>query len=428
MTPRPPLFPSICNVVLPAVLALIALGCLATVVAPPAKAQSFSVLYNFKGREDGARPYGGVVRDAEENLYGTASAGGFDDPRCGGGCGTVFRLRLAGSTWVLDPIYKFHHDDGWDPLARVVFGPDGALYGTTLAGGIYGEDYGTVFSLRQPAQPCKAVPCPWNQMLLWNFEGGTDGVNPGVGDLTFNASGHIFGTTYTGGAHSVGIVYELAPVPGGGWIENVAYSFGGGPSGDGAYPWADVVFDVAGNMYTTTVEGGGAECGTAVQLYPIASRWADTILHSFSCSSDGQYPLAGLVFDSAGNLYGATVQRGAPASGTVFELAAPDGLGGYSIIHDFEGSGYGPSNSLTVGSDGTLYGTTQMDGQSGQGTVFKLTFANGNWTYTSLHNFTGGNDGGTPYSRVTLDAAGNLYGTASAGGAYHYGVVWKIVP
>ncbi len=426
MTPRPPFFPSICNLVLPAALAVIALGCLVTVIATPAKAQSFSVLYNFKGREDGARPYGGVVRDAEGNLYGTASAGGFDDPRCGGGCGTVFRLRLAGATWALDPIYKFHHDDGWDPLARVVFGPDGALYGTTLAGGIYGEDYGTVFSLdcRHIRRP---VPRPWNQMLLWNFEGGTDGVNPGVGDLTFNTSGHIFGTTYTGGAHSVGIVYELAPVPGGGWIET-AYSFRGGPSGDGAYPWAG--WFRRGWEYVH--HGGGRRCRVWYRSAAVSDRISlgrhdSAFLRMFlrwtvSARGTGVRAMAGR-----------SLRRNGPArsgceSRTVFELAAPDGLGGYSIIHDFEGSGYGPSNSLTVGSDGTLYGTTQRDGPSGQGTVFKLTFANGSWTYTSLYNFTGGNDGGTPYSRVTLDAAGTLYGTASAGGAYNYGVVWKIVP
>ncbi len=427
MTNWSPLVPSLLKIKLIAAGVGVALICSLPWTAPPARAQSFSVLHNFTGGQDGARPYGGVVLDDAGNIYGTTVAGGLTYTPCGGGCGTVFQLRPVGPAWVLNRIYGFHHDEGWQPLARVVFGPDGALYGTTLAGGTYG-DYGTVFRLQQPSQPCKTAICPWNQTVLWNFGGGDDGINPGVGDLTFDAEGRIYGTTYTGGARSLGTVYQLTPIPGGGWTESVVYSFQGGLSGDGALPWANVTFDPAGNMYTTTMEGGGADCGTAVRLYPSQSGWADTILHSFACSSDGQYPLAGLVFDPAGNLYGATVERGPSQSGTVFELAAPDGSGGYSIIYNFNGIGYGPSNSLTLGSDGGLYGTAQGDGQYGQGTVFKLTYANGTWTYTSLHDFTGRDDGGTPFSRVAFDADGNLYGTASMGGSFGYGVVWKITP
>lgn len=234
-------------------------------------------------------------------MYGTAVAGGMQ--ACPGyGCGTVFKLSHRSSGWVFDPLYSFEAgNDGDHPQARVIFGPDGRLYGTTSDP----SPFGAVFNLRPPPTACKTALCPWTHTVLHLFAG-SDGWGP-TGDLVFDLAGNLYGTTFEGGSHGQGAVYELTP-SNGGWTESVLYSFMGGTDGENTN--AGVIFDKFGNLYGTTTYGGmyncgNQGCGTVYELTPSGSGWTKTILYNFQGRSDGDFP-GGLVFDDSGNLYGTT--------------------------------------------------------------------------------------------------------------------------
>lgn len=172
---------------------------------------------------------------------------------------------------------------------------------------------------------------------------------------------------------------------------------------------------------------GGASWGTVYELTPSGSGWTEQILHNFQNGDDGIWPIGGLLLSPSGNLYGTTSTGGTNGGGTVFELQPLKASWIYTLFYSFTGSG-GPEASLTMDAGGSLYGTTYYDGAYGWGSVFKLTPSNGGWSYTSLHDFTGENDGSRPISDVIFDAQGNLYGTASLDGANGQGVVWEITP
>ncbi len=203
--------------------------CLAIVAAAltlPAKAQTFTVLHSFAGGADGGGPLAGVTLDGGGNLYGTTQAGGYTEGACShGGCGTVYRLKHAGSGWTLSSLYSFHDSDGRIPIARVVFGPDGSLFGTTNEGGY--QENGVVFNLRPPSTVCKSVLCPWTETVLHEFTGTPDGCLPYLGDLTFDAAGHLYGTTADCGLATGGTVFELARQPSGSWLESILYQVDG---------------------------------------------------------------------------------------------------------------------------------------------------------------------------------------------------------
>ena len=157
------------------------------------------------------------------------------------------------------------------------------------------------------------------------------------------------------------------------------------------------------------------------------------ILYTFQNASDGAVPVGGLIFDESGNLYGTASIGGSGKGGTVYQLTPSNGKWTLTVLYSFTGSG-GPYAGLTMDVGGNLYGTTSEDGAYGYGNVFKLSPTNGGWTYTSLYDFAGGNDGKNPYSNVVLDGKGNLYGTTTSGGtgsgcaAGGCGVVWEITP
>jgi uncharacterized repeat protein (TIGR03803 family) len=411
-----------------AVLAISTLFAL-TMVLPSAQGQTFNVIHTFTG-PDGGQPRSGVTLDAAGNLYGTTLSGG--------GWGTVFQLKRFHGAWLLNNIFTFNglsnHNDLFYPYSGVVFGPDGALYGTTADGGLEegGADTGGVYSVTPTATACQTAVCPWTGTVLYVFTFGNDGASPGNGNLTFDSAGNLYGTTTGGGAYGRGTVFKLTP-SNGGWTESILYSFAGGDN-DGSQPVGGVVLDKSGNLYGTTLWGPGTGCynlrgcGIVFQLTPTDSGWQENILHYFA-GNDGFWPSAGLIIDQSGNLYGATSMGGAWAySGTVFELSPTGGSWTFALLYEWPDGYNGPLDNLAMDSSGVLYGTTGADGAYQQGSVFKLTPSDSGWVYTSLHDFTGGNDGGEPISNVSWDTDGNLYGTTFAGGAHNEGVVWEITP
>ena len=310
-------------------------------------------------------------------------------------------------------LHNFNHNgtDGTFPRAGVVVDSAGNVYGATNNGGTYG--YGTAYELTP------AGGGNWTEKILHNFSNGADGGNPESG-LIFDAAGNLYGTTYVGGAYGYGTAFELTPVGGGTWNEKVLYSFGSTLTG-AAYPTSGLIFDAAGNLYGTTLQGGPAQGGSVFELSPAGGgNWTERDLHDFGSLSAGLFPYGGVVFDTTGNLYGTTSTGGTSNGGTVFKLAA--GSWTATTLHNF-GAGTDGSTSYAglVLSGGNLYGTTSAGGTSGGGTLFELTPSGGSWTLQLVHSFGAGSDGTTPYAGLITDTAGNLYGTTLSGGIYGSG-------
>ena len=344
-----------------------------------AVAHQLTTLYSFTGSgSNGANPAASLIADPAGNLYGTTLNGG------AGGQGTVFQLDPSGNLTVL---YSFAGGDGSHPRAALIADAAGNLYGTTINGGT--QDAGTVFQLT-PSGTLK---------LLYSFTGGGDGALPFAG-LIADAAGNLYGTTNGGGASGQGTVFQLDSSG----TLNVLYSFTGGNE---ASPWAGLIADAAGNLYGSTEGGDGP--GAVFQLMPSGAL---NVLHSFT-GRDGAVPHGGLMFDAAGNLYGTTHNGGASGYGTVFQLTP---VGALNVLYSFTGGSDGayPEAGLISDMAGNLYGTTYGGGAGGQGTVFQLT-PSGNLTV--LYSFTLGSDGAWPVGGLVADAAGNLYGTTSSGGA-----------
>ncbi|HZL67993.1 MAG TPA: choice-of-anchor tandem repeat GloVer-containing protein [Candidatus Limnocylindrales bacterium] len=418
------------------VLSLVCPIVLSVCLITPSQAQTFTVLHNFTGGADGYDPSAGLTIDRAGHLYGTTLFGGYTGGTCAGfGCGTVFRLIQQGSGWLFTPLYSFQGaGDGSVPSAGVVFGPNGRLYGATQYGGNdqcsapYG--CGTIFDLAPPAHACGRALCAWTETVDYRFNGGISAESP-TGNLIFDGAGNIDATAAGGGlpncyaGTTCGVVYELSPSRGG-WGETDLYSFTAG--NDGYLPASGVIRDQAGNLYGTALYGGDNGCGTVFQLTPSGSGWSETTLRDLQSQTDGCGPNE-LIADPQGNLYGTDRRNGPNGGGTVFELTKLSG-GGFSfrVLYAFSGMPGGPMAGLTMDSAGNLYGTTYQNGAHNYGSVFKLTKAGSGWTYSDLYDFTGGSDGAYVMSTVTIDANGNLYGTASEGGTYANGVIWKITP
>ncbi len=395
-------------------------------------AQTFSVLHDFGAGSDGASPAAGVTVDTRGNLYGTAGSGGDR------GGGVVFKMVYQASGWSFTPLYSFDTrspGNGIGPESPVVIGPNGSLYGTTDIGGIAGqgcETYGcgVVYNLRPSPRVSSSVLGLWTETVLYSFEGNPDGAHS-VAGVIFDAAGNIFGTTLQGGTSNWGTAYELSPRQGG-WSEQVLHSFTNG--NDGGYLNGALVLDRAGSLYGLANSGGVNGNGTVFRLTLSGASWMETTLYAFPGQGlNGENPSGGLIFDGLGNLYGATSDGGPHSGGTAFQMTPQhDGSWAHNLLYGFAFSGTttpGPLCSLTLGSNGNLYGTTFGDGAYGFGSVFSLMpNADGTWTYTDLHDFTGGSDGRYPAGSIAFDPAGNLYGTTTGGGAIGYGVVFEITP
>ncbi len=346
-----------------------------------------AILFSFEGGGNGAYPSGTLVFDRSGNLYGNTSSGGF--AACLSGCGTAFELSPPanqGGTWSHTVLYRFSPSRGDFPLSGVVLDESGNLYGTTPIGGHAG--FGAVFKLIRPS----VQGGTWSEKTIYTFAGASDGASP-QGGLVFGKNHDLYGTSQSGGSSNNGTVFELTPPsqPDAPWTKTTLYSFLGGNDGSGLD--AGVVLDAEGNLYGTTVQGGGpVGTGTVFQLVPPATQgdpWTEVILYAFQAEV-GAFPYDAPARDRAGNLYGTTYEGGPHNVGIVFRLSPPAVKGGawtFVTLHDFTGGGPGvdegafPFAGLILGPSGILYGTTseggagacQTDIYYGCGTVFKVT-------------------------------------------------------
>jgi len=332
-------------------------------------------------------------------------------------------------------IYSFTGgSDGGDPASTLIFDTAGNAYGTTVTGGDL--NFGTVFELTPHSNG------NWTETVLYSFLAGSDGKNP-HGGVAMDAKGNLYGTTAAGGTGGTcagdgcGTVFTLTR-SGKNFAESIIYSFQGGK--DGWDPGGGLIFDLQGNLYGTTADGGtasgcfGQGCGTVYQLSPAkGGQWKENVIHRFTNGKDGSRGSLGvLLLDTAGNLYGVAELGGDFGAGTVFKMTPGSaGKWSFSTIHAFKGvprPGY-PYGGVISDSNGNLYGTTYFGGATGAGTVFKLTNSNGKWRESELYSFKDGKDGSLPTCALVFDANGNLYGTTSEGGATASdGIIFKLTP
>jgi uncharacterized repeat protein (TIGR03803 family) len=405
-------------------------------LAAASAAQTQSILYSFTNTTDGAVPGSGLISDAAGNLYGTAQ---YSSP----GQGVVFRLSpSAGGGWTETVLYTFSGSlDGGNPYGGVAMDASGNLYGTTPYGG--SANCGVVYKLKP--RPI----APWKESVLHAFRCHADGANP-ITSLVLDSSGNIYGTTVYGGNTTTGsgTAFELSPTSTGMYKETLLHTFQG--KADGSLPFAGLTLDSAGNLYGTTVAGGNnacsGGCGVVFELSKSSGAWKFTTLHQFRYG-DGWAPEALLTIDSAGNLYGTTevggpINNGGNGYGVVFEVS-PNGAGGWSekTIYAFTGGADGSASRSPVifDSAGNLYGANSGV-PSYYGTIFKLTpDGSGGWIESNLYDWSSSTyyQGATPIGPIVRDAAGNIYGTNEFGGATAYefciqgdgcGTVFEVTP
>jgi uncharacterized repeat protein (TIGR03803 family) len=331
-------------------------------------------------------------------------------------------------------IYSFPQgtSDGFDPTPNLLRDAAGHLYGTTASGGDQGA--GTVFVLSRKGGT-------WTERLLYNFQGGDDGSTPSSG-LVADTLGNFYGETSDGGSNGSGTIYELSRA-GEGWTKTILFNFVDASTGIG--PSGGLVFDDQGNLYGTTQSGGiPNDLGTVFQLTPDGKgNWTEKVILGFGAIEDGGIPVAGVILDSQGDLFGTTM-AGYGAAGTVFELVpGKDGKFKEKVLHRFTGGKDGefPTGGLLWDEAGNLYGTATGGGVTtgsicqfgGCGTVFRFTPTANGWRFGVLYRFAGSQDGMDPGGTLAFDG-GNLYGTTEEGGGsgcdngFGCGTVFELSP
>lgn len=398
--------------------ALAAVSLTLLVTAARSAAQTETVLYNFTSTGSaGGFPNLTVAFDGSGNIYGTTTT-------------AVFKLiPQAGGGWTERTLHVFRGTpDGSAPFGGVVLDAAGNVYGLTTGGGR--GNGGTAYEL------IRSATGQYTEKILHHFGRNQDG-HTIFGRPTLDAAGNLYGTTQLGGTDNAGTVFELIPTSEGPWTEKILHTFTLG--GDGLNPMVGVAFDAAGNLYGTTTNGGANNGGTAYRLSPQTDgSWTEAIVYSFPFiqPSSSSEPDGSLLLDQAGNLYGATIYGGTHNFGVVYKLSPQsDGSWTETILHSFNGNGtdgFNAFTSLIFDKAGNLYGATMSGGVDqgidGKGTVFELSpQANGTWTESMLFSFNG-TDGASPqWGGLTMDAEGNIYGGAF-GGANGVGVVFEITP
>ena len=412
---------------------------------------------------DGAGP-NGLIMDSAGNIYGTANGGGANMSGGAGIVFELSPPAQPGAAWTETVLYNFcsatNCSDGFSPFGGIIRDAAGNIYGTTQYGGAGNStkySYGTVYELSPPSQPGST----WTETVLHvfcsDFPQCNDGMVPN-GDLVRDAAGNLYGTTTYGPPASNGILgsqygsgtaFQLAPPPkqGGAWTETVLYFFcsvmsAGGSCADGFQPRSGLIMDASGNLYGTAgggEVGGNAAGGTAFELAPptkAGGAWTETVLYNF-CSlancADGQDPMARLTQDSAGNLFGTTtyggVNQNAPPgtqlSGTAFELSPPAQSGSpwtETVLYNFCSAGGWsctdgdePEAGLLSDPVGNLYGGTWAGGSHGGGLVFMLALPSFTVAGTSVSLSPGATTGNT--STITLYPHGGFTGQVTLAAA-----------
>ncbi|MGH6889650.1 MAG: choice-of-anchor tandem repeat GloVer-containing protein [Rhizomicrobium sp.] len=378
-----------------AALTLVFVPALGLGVAQSAQPRGVTVLYNFAGSSDGGDPDAGLIRDSAGNLYGTGDYGG------AAFAGVVFKVARNGTETVL---YSFSGGaDGAQPFATLVRDKAGNLYGTTTMGG--SANAGVVFQ----------IDAGGTETILHNFIGGTDGTDP-TGGLLEDRAGNFYGTTSQGGTSDAGVLFKISAKG----KYSILHTFTGAAD-DGKYPtYTSLLMDSTGTLYGVTEEGGTTDNGI---LYKFSKTGTLTILHSFTGgTTDGCNVLGTPFIDKSGDFYGTTSSCGTSSLGTVWKVSAN---GNESVLHSFAGGaadGEYPLAGVIVDARGNVYGNTETGGASNVGTVYKISPTG---KFTLLHSFTGA-DGKYPYGGLVQNRKGSLFGTALNGGAIGYGTVWKM--
>jgi uncharacterized repeat protein (TIGR03803 family) len=391
------------------------------------------VLYSFQGGNDGQNAYGILSFDTNGNLYGTTDSGG------SAGYGTVYELTPSGGAWTKTTLWNYSGgSDGGNPDFGVTLGSAGQIYVASSVGGLFSNSNGNASVLR-------LIPSDGKVSETIVTFSNTDGSVP-LTNLIADSAGNFYGTTTLGGAYGYGTVFELVKSSGGTWTDQILYSFKHGLDfNTGASP-SPLIFDSHGNLFGETAYDGQSGDGTVFELSPAGGgKWTFEQLHTFTRGANGGQPYGGLVIDSAGNLYGTTEYGGKSSAcgslkcGIVFELTQSSGWT-ENVLYNFAGGaadGANPLAGLVFDQRGNLYGTTQFGGDlatctKGCGVVFELSPASGSWMEQLLYAFTNSNgDGREPSANLIFDSFGNLYGTTSGGGTNHAtccGTVFKLSP
>jgi uncharacterized repeat protein (TIGR03803 family) len=381
-----------------------------------------TLLYSFNAYSgDGYYPYAGLVSDAKGNLYGTTYSGSGS-----ASLGTVFELKLSGGKYTEVLLHTFSGgatDGEYPQYVPLVFDKTGNLYGVTYYGGT--SNAGTVFEL-------SFAGGTWTEKLLHSFVAyPNDGAYP-LGALSFDADGNLYGTTYQGGSHNYGSVFQMKPAKGK-WTYKMIHSFAAGKSGANPYG-SGLLVGKNGYFYGTTYYGGPTyNAGLVYRLFLARGSWVSQTVYVFSGGASGANPDSGLTMDAAGNLFGTTYAGGSTNIGTVYELkAGKNNKFTASVIHSFVGGTndgtypyYGAG--LAIDAKGNLYGTTYQGGTGNVGTIFEMKLAGGKYKESVLHPFATTNDGYYPRGGINL-VKGSLFGTTYAGGAQSAGTVFEYKP
>jgi uncharacterized repeat protein (TIGR03803 family) len=335
--------------------------------------------------------------------------------------GTVFRVTPAGVHTVL---YSFTGgSDGGEPYKGVTLDSEGNLYGTAVTGGSGCDGgCGVVYKLTNSGGT-------WTQSVIHTFNG-SDGAGPGT-QVSFDRQGNLYGTAPIGGANGLGVVFQLKPDGAGGWKFAVIHTFTGGVDGAGGSASRLRVIRT-GKIYGVCTTGGANNLGNVYEMSFENGHWQFTTLYSFKGSTDGALPYSGLVFDSEGDIYGTTYYGGTNGLGTVYKLSHVNGTWSENVLYSFTGGADGdsPIGSLAKDAAGNLYGTTSDGGASCScGVIYKMTRGtNGNWTYSVAYRFPGTPGLGVAYNGMVADFAGNFYGTTVHGGGTDDGAIYKFTP
>lgn len=380
-----------------------------------ARAQKQSVLYRFCSQPNCTDGATPAANLAIDGQDNLYGVAGGGDSSFYGG--VLFELSPKGGETLL---YNFGDiSEGIGPNGGLVQDSSGSFYGTTAGGGY--DNF-----------PCKKFAgcgllyklTNGTEEVLYNFLGSADGAQPN-GSVVLDRQGNLYGTTYAGGGgsgiHKAGTIFSVNSNTG---TETVLHRFGADKK-DGKFPIAGLVMDGKGNLYGTTIEGGaGGSYGPGLGcirrcgvVFELNAAGVETVLYAFRGwkKGDGAVPFSGLILDGKGNLYGTTYAGGAYGQGTVFQVTP---AGKETVLYSFRGvpDGAFPVGRLVMDAQGNLYGTTSYGGTHDQGTVFELTSSN---VEKKLYNFTGRADGASPLDGLVMDSQGNLYGTTFLGGNFN---------